>query len=288
MSVLVLVVMSLAAAEPAADPPLPIPAQTQTGQGPGQAGQAKESSPLEARSSGEWRKFLVQWRQHAVAAVPARYPLAAEHRASIARVRDGQAVPALVALLKQERDLRIRAAYFEILGRIDTAPAVQALVTASLGDETGWLRQLAAEQMEKMSNRDAATEPYARAVRNGRFRERALEALNRSGLTSPRSSSELPNPTLIAALIDAIWVPQIEWVQGEFYFEGAQRNPSIEPPNDHFWAYRRGMVPVEKLVKNPVAHETLRRYSGEDYEYDQVTWRAWYGTRRRATGQGNR
>jgi hypothetical protein len=286
MSVLVLVIMSLGAAEPAADPP-PIPAQTQPGQRPDQAGQAKESSPLEPRSTGEWRKFLVQWRQHAVAAVPARYPLDAEDLAQMARVRDAQAVPALVGLLKQERDLRVRAAYIETLGGIHTTLAVQTLVAISLDEKTDWLQHLAAEQIGKMANREDSMEPYARALRNGKHRDRALDALNRSGLTSPRRSSEPPNPTLTAALIDALWVPQIEWVESASYWAGSQSNPALPRGLDYAWVYRHGLVPVKKLVEHPVVHEALRRYTGADYGYDQTAWRVWHSARARDTRLDN-
>ena len=138
MSILVLIVAIFAQATP--DVPHTDPAlQMQSGDGAAEAVQTGQSSPLEFRSTVEWRRFFVRWRQQAVAAVPAAYPLAGQDLALLGRVRDAQAVPALVALLKQERDLRVRAAYVVTFGQIETASAVKALVAVSLDDKTDWL-----------------------------------------------------------------------------------------------------------------------------------------------------
>ncbi len=160
---------------------------------------------------------------------------------------------------------------------------MQTLVAVSLDDKTDWLQQLAAKQIAKMPNRDEAIGLYARAIRAGQHRDRALESLKISGLTSPRPSSEPLNPTLTTALIDALWVPEIELVERLLYYEGTSPNPMGDGSFNMHWGYRRGFVPVEKRVTHPAVLETIQRYTGKDYGYDQDAWRAWYRTYQQAT-----
>jgi len=267
--------------EAPSDSPLPdVSGDVEVGEEPAEV-KASEEPPLESRSTAEWRKGFMAWRRQAVSAVPARYPLREEDLALLDRVRDRNAVSAIAALYKQERDLRVRMAYLRALSHIETTPAIEMLVQVSLADKEVRLRRLAAEGIAKMRNRKEAVELLARAIRNGKNRERALEVLDNAELTAPVSPGELPDPALTTALIDSLWVPQIKWVERELRASWTSPAPGTTHGTCSNYYYGRFRVPVEVTVQAPPVLETLRRYSGEEYGYDQDAWRAWYNARQR-------
>jgi hypothetical protein len=245
------------------------------------AGAVEQTEPLQPRSTAEWRSFFLQWRQRAVEGAPARYPLPDDEMAEIARVRDGNAAPALASLYKQERDLRVRMAYVETLSRIQTTTALQTLVQISLEDRDPRLRTLAADGIAKTQDRNTAAELYARAVRNGEHRQYALDAIERAGLASPVASSEQPNAALVTALIDSLWVIETQLVEGSYSVEYFTPAPGASLGLNYNWDYRRQLLPVRQPVIVPKVYEILKSYTKEDYGYDEGAWRQWYKRRQR-------
>jgi hypothetical protein len=169
-------------------------------------------------------------------------------------------------------------AYVGTLSQIQTTKALQTLVQVSLEDSDPRLRNVAAEGITRIQDRKTSAELYARAIRNGQHRQHALEAIEKAGLVSPRSSSEAPNPALVTALIDSLWVTETRLVECDVAFDSYSSYPTGLGYNLH---YRRGVFPMRELVKLPVAYEILRRYTNEDYGHDQDAWRRWYETRQR-------
>jgi hypothetical protein len=149
---------------------------------------------------------------------------------------------------------------------------------------------LAAEGIAKTPDLGTAAELYARALRNGQHRQYALDAIEKAGLVSTVPPSELPNPALVTALIDSLWVTETQLVEWEFCFDHYGPHHARLPYGStsggpgYGLTFGRGTVPMRELVKVPKVHEIVLRYTNEDYGYDQDAWRRWYKTRQRDVG----
>jgi hypothetical protein len=236
--------------------------------------QELEPAPPSARPTGEWRSTITAWRREVLARSEPGYQFSADDLRPLLAIRDRKAVPALLALLKTERERRVRTAYMEALATIGGKSALDALVRLSLDDSYGYQR-LAAGLISRMPNRDEAIPEYAKALAIDRTRGPALDALRRCGLTEPLPYGQPPDPVLTKALIDSLVVKQVQTVPAFRYREwyGVR--------GLDYGTYRRGYVPVEGIACNDPARTVLKNYTGQDFGYDQDAWTEWCASQER-------
>lgn len=243
---------------------------------------ADDAPAPELRSTAEWRKYVMAWRRDVSANHLPGYQFSQEAKQPLLSIRDQSAVPAIVALLKTERERRIRMAYMEALSKIGGKKALDTLVSLSLDDRDARFgyQRLAGELIGKMRNRREAIAQYAKSLKSAKTRDATFAALRSANLTEPVSPGELPDPALTASLIDGLLVQTRQMVPG-YVLRG--HGSSYSRSQGYSWrrTYVQGMVPVAATVLNSNALSALREYTSEDFGYDQDAWRRWYLSRKR-------
>lgn len=222
-----------------------------------------------------WPVQIREWRAkvHFDRAVEGKE--SAQAKASIRGISAPEAVPALEAALKREKNHNARFLYYEALANIPTADSLQALVRASVEEVEG-MREPVARLIGKMPNVQEATPHYIRYLRSVQYANYAAEALSASGITSQRSPGEQPDPTLTHGLIQALVLNDLQ--------EAVISQLRIQHYDDGLpghgigtrWRVERRNVNVKVPIGNAQVLETLQEYTQQNYGYDQASWRQWY------------
>ena len=240
-----------------------------------EAEQLQDGGVPETRSTPEWRKYITAWRRDVLAGYAPGYQFSDEAKQPLLGIRDPKAVPAIIALLKTERERRIQTAYMEALAKIGGKAALDTLVRLSLDDRYSYRRH-AAQFIAQMPNRREAIPGYAKGLKGESTRDAALDALRISGLTEPVTANEILDPILTMSLIDALLVEQTWKVPIATYREWSKIRGM-----DRYRSFRTELIPVKGMVPNEQARTVLREYTGQDFGYDEDTWKRWYVSRNR-------
>ena len=184
----------------------------------------------------------------------------------IREIADPSAVPALAAALAKERMPRTRADYVEALSRIRGPEALTALVAVAVDHADPETRVLAVERLADLG-REMAAQAIAGAlggVDNARI-NRAAEALGRLGSASA-----------VGPLIDALETEH-QVVVGGAASEGS--TTATFTPSGGGLSMGSGPKRQKIRVQNQRVLEALVRLTGENFEWNTASWRAWLANR---------
>lgn len=202
------------------------------------------------------------------------------------KLREGEAVAALHRIFADDPNEQKRLLYVEILSNIDGSKSLGPLVQQSLNDESDQVRTLAVRGV-KRHDVPLALPMYLRALKN------ELNAVvNRAGTALGQLGDETIVPLLIEALVTRhtyrVMVPDPASITmpANGSFAGGGLPPQIAamaatgqiaslqiqsptPP-------RMKQVSYEQDEQNPSVLTALTMLTGEDFGFDEQTWRGWY------------
>lgn len=218
-----------------------------------------ERSSREAAARREWTKKLERLRRDA-----ARGSAAAIEQ--IREVSDPLAVPALVAALHADSDVRMRGLYVEALSRIRGGEALAALVLTALDHADPETRIAAVERLAALGPPVAAPALVAAlgSPDNARV-NRAAEALGRLG-----------EPSAVAALIASLETKHVV-MRGDGAAPGS--TSATFTPAGGGLSMGGGPKPVTVSMRNDRVLEALVALTGQNFSWDAPAWRRWLATR---------
>ncbi len=203
---------------------------------------------------------------------------------------------AVAALSKNFRNAEIeddRMMYVGILDKIGGDKPLQPLVMQSLWDESNFVREAAVKGV-RHRNVDKALPAYVRALKN-----EMNMLVNRAGA----ALGELGNDSVVPPLIDALVTRHSYTILvpdpgvGNFRTDGDMADPTqrVLPPSIAGrlatgqlpfgvevitpTAPRMKEVPVERDEENPDVLNALTLLTGENFGFDEPTWRNWYNAK---------
>lgn len=192
----------------------------------------------------------------------------------VAAVRDASAVPALVQLLKAERDPDAKAVYVDVLSTIATPEAVQALVYISLNEPNVEIFHAAADALERLQPRGAASE-YRDALKNDNNIR-----INRAAHMLARLKDE----TAISPLIDSLITTHTVVIAPSG--RGASDAVSTSFSGDGGTSFQNGQQTKTyvHVVQNQEVLSALSKLSGVTFGFDIDAWRRWHNAQRAQGG----
>jgi hypothetical protein len=237
---------------------------------------AEETAKPDPAATAQWAAKLREWRKWMTAEPvdPAKTIEAA--REQIGQIDDPAALPAVLALLKTEKNGLFRRALIQPLIKLGGQDAVAALVKLSVEDENPTLRDEAAAGLAGKPELAQHLDQYVKYLHNPRHSSAAAKALRLSKLATRQSSAEPLDPKLTTALVAALVQKQKRLVPKWGVVDKGGRASS--------WSLHRGfssrkildvdvvLVEVAVLEPNPEVRETLKSYTSQDLEYDQSQW----------------
>jgi hypothetical protein len=226
--------------------------------------QQKETKVTQA----DWNKKIEQLRRWLMGS---RQDRIAQARTEIEAIRDPEAAPAIVAVMRRERDPNLKRFWMEIVSRLNHPSATDALVDLSLNDADEETRHQALEYLVRSHRRGIAT-PYIRTLKDkdNVMVNRAAAALGQIG-----------ERDAIGPLIDALITKH-------------KVKASDANPDQHAYTFSKdsqafsfgGGAPqvVTQSMRNPAVLDALISLSGgPSFEYDQAQWRTWLAAQAKAT-----
>ncbi len=205
----------------------------------------------------DWRKDLNMWRGWLTGR---RADRAEEARQKIAAIHDPQAAEAIVAVLNRESDPAVQQMWLEVLSRLDSPAAVNALVSYSLYNDNEEIRRQCLDYL-LASHRRGLAAPYLTALRTSDnvLVNRAATAL---GL--------IRDPAAIGPLIDVLVTTHKEKVS-----DGGSMSVSMSGGNSGM-SMGGGPKYVTRQVRNADVRTALLQLTQiAGFEYDQDAWRDW-------------
>lgn len=244
---------------------------------PQQVGAAKP----DAASVLAWRQDLNEWRRWFLSEKldPERSPDLA--REKIEAIDDPAAVPALIAMLKTEKNARLRLVLVKPLVTIGGKDAVAFLVKLSVEDENPLLREEVSKGLAGNQELPPFLNTYLAYLKSPKSVENAAEALLWTKLIQPVSPGEKPDPKITTALINALNTVQEQIIPYKVAYDtGLLVGPKGPHTTAGFrtaraWGTREGMVKVRIPVPQPKVLTALQGYTGQDYQYADSEWKQW-------------
>ena len=188
-------------------------------------------------------------------------------------IDDPYAVRALAAGLENEKNQPLRALYIEILAKIGSPAAIEALATCSMEDPVEEVRLTCLDFLKK-EKRPAVVAYYVAKLKNkdNRLVRRAAVGL-----------SHMNDPTAVRPLIDALVTTH------KYKIIKGSGNPNQQSYS--FGGSSSGGVPGfsfggggAKIIKRQIANrevlEALVSLTGENLQYNVAAWKTWYTSRR--------
>jgi HEAT repeats len=207
-------------------------------------------------------------------------------------IRDGNAVAALVRNFKDSPNEQKRLLYVEILTRIEGEKPLTPLVQQSLRDDSRIVRA-AAVRGARQKDPAAATEIYLRALKN-----ELNVTVNRAATALGQLGDDNVVPQLIDALVTRhrykVLVPERSV---SFSADGSMSSGGVPLPPDVAAGLATGQYPngihvlgdnttvrtrqitVQKDEQNPSTLAALNALTGEDFGFDEQSWRNWHKAR---------
>lgn len=220
------------------------------------------------RTTAQWRRQLLQWRK-VVVSHKSVDPAFSETSDQMLAVTDEAAVPAIIGLLGQERDLRVKSLYWEMLARLGGPAAAAALADAAVLEQDRGARKYAASRIARLPDPKQAIPRLAGYLRTDKTAIVAAEAVRESGLANRQSEAEPINKELAYALVDGLLVTSRERVRNGNRREARRSGTTFN------WAYHRESSTWFMVIEvpNENALRALRQHTLTDYGYDQTNWR---------------
>lgn len=264
-----------------------------------------ESSAVHREAETEWYKKLHAWQAGLHSTNVARQTQARQELADIA---DADAVGPLVKLFRNESADDVRLIFVRTLARLQSLPAVQALVIQSLFDQSAAVRVAAMEGITGKS-RDVAIPIYTKALADdlnvivlrsavalGHFgnpevvpnlievlstthtyREKVLETgylATQGGAPLLQNVEIVLPPRDIPLSIPGVPLPLSTTTPGSVYPGNAPRESVVAPVP--IPVTRERIVVVTRQHQNLEVLAALRKLTREDFGYDKRTWALWW------------
>lgn len=233
-------------------------------------------------SAGAWRREIAKWKTEfkLFATTPTKEEQAASDAAhkQILAIRDPQALGALEQVLLDESVyVVLQKEYLEPLRNIAGKGAVKLLARIAVEPRSQSLREKAAAILGDREDAKEAIPSLVKYLEGKRYRENALLALMNSELTAPTGGT-LPDKQLFFMLV-AILKRNDDEILHEAHFRGYLSRSSAG--SDKVFDFNRGQIDalkseLNKLEPDPNVHQVLTKYTGQDFEFDQLRWLDWY------------
>jgi len=213
----------------------------------------------------EWYRKILRWRE---SLWTDRDP---EARQSLLAITDPYAVDALTKNLKKEKVPQARLLYVEILGNIGSGAANQALCAAVIEDPVEEVRLTCLDHLAKVK-RPAVTEFFVKELKHkdNRIVNRAAIALGKIG-----------DPSAVAPLIDAL-ITIHKFKEVKKGGDGAMTSTFGTGPGGSGAPGGGGlsMGGSPKIYRVPFRNsdvmDALVALTGQNFNFDQPTWKRWY------------
>ncbi|MEX2091135.1 MAG: HEAT repeat domain-containing protein [Pirellulales bacterium] len=218
--------------------------------------QAKAAKQVDA----DWNNRLDRWRRWLTGR---RQERSDEAQREIQALKDPAAAPAVVSLLTEEKDPKVKRLLMDVAAAMDTPQVLDALVQISLTDANDELRYAALDHLVA-TGRPGIAGPYSRALRSNDnvIVNRAAEALGTIG-----------DRDAIGPLIGAL-VTKHKALVGS------------GSPDQHSYVFTpsggtamnmgsSGPKLVTSEVENTAVLAALSKLAGVNFGFDQARWRSW-------------
>lgn len=212
--------------------------------------------------------------------------------ANLTSLDDPNAVTALRHFLGDHGNPDVRQLFVRILGQLPGPKPIRPLVERSLQDENAAIRSDAVSQLN-LEFQDLAIEFYLGALQND-----LNTVVRRAGLALRTVGTQNEVDELIDALVTQHQYKVTVQIQDQSYAVGSDGSigmargtslpPSVEgalrtgqlpygavvvPPRG---ATRTKTVTIKRDERNPEVRGTLKELTGQDFGYDERTWRLWW------------
>lgn len=186
----------------------------------------------------------------------------------IEEINDPNAVPAIQAQLKEEKDPKIRKLWLEALGRIDSPAARAVLVEVSLKDVNLEVRLSAVDELARNKSRDAVN-LYVKALKST-----DNDLINRAAV----GLSALDDKSAIGPLIEVlVTVHKQTTMQGNGQSISTTFNTGGGPSGLSVGGRKET---VSKTMFNNDVRDALVRLSGVNFNFEGDRWKAWHAAQR--------
>jgi hypothetical protein len=215
---------------------------------------ANEAAQRE-KTEREWIMKLRRWR------ADLQTDKAAAAREQFQQLADPLALSALERLLRDEREPRLMPLYYDVLVRMNTAASHRLLLEVTLAAASPALFWEGFERLRKVPPQ-VLERPLLEALRSsdGLVIDRAAYVVGKT------QSARLASP-LIEALVT---------VQRVATGQQAGQTTSSFGSDGSIGLSRGGPAVIEVPVQHPPVLEALVALTGQNFGYDQRSWRLWY------------
>jgi len=263
-----------------------------------------EQEELDSAAQKQWYKPVKMWYGWLLTDDPQRQ---AEGLAEFRQLRDPTAAAAVIRTFQKAPTEPLRLLLAEVLANLQCPASLRRLVELTLHDDSGPVRDRALQGLKPWGA--ASSQPvYLRALRND-----SNVVVNRAGWALGRLGDDKVVPELIEALVtrhrysmqvpenaigsttDGRWLqaidpttlpPQVAAMLAAGQFP---QGLVIESPFANGVRQRMRTVFYNVDEKNLAVLEALTQLTGEDFQFDEPTWRRWRaGKLTQGAGQSNR
>jgi hypothetical protein len=212
----------------------------------------------------EWFQKLERWRSWLVTE---RAPLA---RQSLLAIDDPHAVKGLIHGLRHDPQPSVRAMYVDILAKLGTPEALQALAVAALEDRSDDVRLTCLEHLQKKRSLEAVHYFV------GQLKSKDNRIVNLAGFALGR----MKDVSAIGPLIDALETTHKFTVTKNpgTITTGFGSGPGAPPGG---LSVGGGTKVYSQTIANQSVLDALVEITGRNFGFDQRAWKQWFLTQRR-------
>jgi hypothetical protein len=189
-------------------------------------------------------------------------------RKNFASLEDPLAAPGVIELLMQETDLRLQAAFIELLGRLRTTDALKALINLALESNREETRQLCLDQLVE-HGRELAMQTFLAQLKSSDNLK-----VQRAGLGLKRVADE----TAIESLIDALVTThkfKVSQGGGPGQINASQGTGSDGRQGVSGFGMGGGPKIIQRQFQNSAVLEALVNVAGVNFQFDRAAWKHW-------------
>ncbi len=213
----------------------------------------------------EWYVKINRWRDWLAT------DRAGQARQNLLGIDDPLAARALADRLADAPHPQARILFAEVLGKLDTPEARQALAQAAIDDPVEEVRLSCLDYLKP------ATDPAINAFFVGQLKSKDNSVINRAGI----ALSYVGDESAMGPLIDALITTHTYRVGPQGGGNMSMSFPTGGTPGGGGIAMNTKPKLIRKQIRNQAVLETLVRLSGQNFSYDQQAWQYWHASQRR-------